>query len=631
MDVTVTQAETPAQPILSVTPANQNVAKEAGTTTFSVANTGTGSMPWTAVVTSGDCCLSITSGNSGTDAGTITCTFLANPKSSRTGTIRVTATGATGSPVDVTVTQAGTSVETVLTFEEFIGQDKAPIAMFYSGIRFESGFGGGDWMAVDVSTGLYNASSWPSGQSWWGGSYWVYDSVGALTGFDSTGNDGIIRFDNADASYVELGYSSNSTLYLEAYDINDTLLALDSGPANLRSQGNESGPGTLRVEWDGCTLIAYVRVHDSGDAWVVDNIKTDATGIALGDNPDQLLIGLGPTSEGRMEVRGNATTNPAFGSLDWVTVDWPDYTMSGDAPTYPALGNLDADPADEVVIGLGPAGNGTIQVLDDDLVTVLATIQTNWPDYNNCGNAPTYPACGDVDGDGLDEIVIGLGETGEGRLIVLDNDLTTFLKTIKVNWVDYRNCGNAPTYPACGNLDDDPADEIVIGLGETGLGRLRVVDDAIGNYAVLKALQVNWLAYRTCGNAPTYPACGDVDGDGQDEIVVGLGETGMGRLRVIDGKNGGYAALSSLNVGWADYINCGSAPTYPACGNLDDDPADEIVVGLGEASMGRLPVLDDRAAGYGNITWLDVDWEDYRNCGSAPTRPACGAVNIKLP
>jgi len=62
-------------------------------------------MPWTAAVT--DSWLSITSGASGTDSGTINCSFTANTiTTARTATIRVTAPDATGSPVDVTVTQA---------------------------------------------------------------------------------------------------------------------------------------------------------------------------------------------------------------------------------------------------------------------------------------------------------------------------------------------------------------------------------------------------------------------------------------------------------------------------------------------------------------------------------------------
>ena len=54
VEVMVTQAPSDVQPVLSVSPTARNVARNAGTTTFEVSNTGTGTMPWTAVVTSGD-------------------------------------------------------------------------------------------------------------------------------------------------------------------------------------------------------------------------------------------------------------------------------------------------------------------------------------------------------------------------------------------------------------------------------------------------------------------------------------------------------------------------------------------------------------------------------------------------
>jgi hypothetical protein len=100
---------------LVISPTSQYVSKDMGTTTFSVSNTGTGTMHWTAAVTSGGTWLSITSGASGTDTGTITCSFTANTSlSSRTATIRVTAPYATGNPVDVTVTQTLAPTPTLL-------------------------------------------------------------------------------------------------------------------------------------------------------------------------------------------------------------------------------------------------------------------------------------------------------------------------------------------------------------------------------------------------------------------------------------------------------------------------------------------------------------------------------------
>jgi len=100
--------------VISVSPGSRDVAKDTGTTKFSVSNTGTGSMLWTAAVTPVSSWLSIKSGASGTNSGTINCGFTANTgASARTATIQVTATTvATGSPVDVTVTQAPTPMRT---------------------------------------------------------------------------------------------------------------------------------------------------------------------------------------------------------------------------------------------------------------------------------------------------------------------------------------------------------------------------------------------------------------------------------------------------------------------------------------------------------------------------------------
>jgi len=94
--------------VLTVTPVSRYVTINAGTTTFEVINTGTGSMQWQAEVTQGNEWLSIVSGSTGMDKGTITCSYTA-ASSTRTGTIWITADGATNSPMAVTVVQEGKS------------------------------------------------------------------------------------------------------------------------------------------------------------------------------------------------------------------------------------------------------------------------------------------------------------------------------------------------------------------------------------------------------------------------------------------------------------------------------------------------------------------------------------------
>ena len=101
--------------ILVISPLSRAVPKEAGSTTFSVSNTGAGTMSWTASVISGGEWLTITSGSTGSNTGTITCGYTANTgTTSRTATIRVTASG---SPADVTVTQSANTTQCTATID----------------------------------------------------------------------------------------------------------------------------------------------------------------------------------------------------------------------------------------------------------------------------------------------------------------------------------------------------------------------------------------------------------------------------------------------------------------------------------------------------------------------------------
>ena len=93
-------------PVLTVTPSERNVSNVSGTTTFSVSNTGTGTMEWTAE--SDAAWAVITSGSGGTDDGTISIDYTVNQSSSsRSAAITITSTGIVGSPMAVTINQSG--------------------------------------------------------------------------------------------------------------------------------------------------------------------------------------------------------------------------------------------------------------------------------------------------------------------------------------------------------------------------------------------------------------------------------------------------------------------------------------------------------------------------------------------
>ncbi|MCH7974799.1 MAG: T9SS type A sorting domain-containing protein, partial [Bacteroidetes bacterium] len=112
--VTINQSGTAPQPILTVTPAERNILDISGTTTFSVSNTGTGTMDWTA---DSDAVWAVITGDtSGTNSGTISISYEANTSiNPRTATITVISIGSVGSPKSVTINQNGTAPQPILT------------------------------------------------------------------------------------------------------------------------------------------------------------------------------------------------------------------------------------------------------------------------------------------------------------------------------------------------------------------------------------------------------------------------------------------------------------------------------------------------------------------------------------
>src|SRR5262249_10796016 len=81
-------------------------------------------------------------------------------------------------------------------------------------------------------------------------------------------------------------------------------------------------------------------------------------------------------------------------------------------------------PVERVAFGLTPIGSsgGWFAVRYDQPSDMTAAPwgQLPWPSYNATGGG-LHVAAGDVDGDGLDEFVLGLGPGGGGWIAVLDD------------------------------------------------------------------------------------------------------------------------------------------------------------------------------------------------------------------
>ena len=308
-----------------------------------------------------------------------------------------------------------------------------------------------------------------------------------------------------------------------------------------------------------------------------------------------------------------------------LSVGWDDYNaLNGEARI--ATGDIDGDGKKEIIIGLGPVeGNseipgGKFQILDNDF-TSLGWGQVDWPEYNAL-NGETWPACGDIDGDGVDEILIGLGVGGDGRVEVfkVKNGKAVHVAWIKVGWEDYCIQGGG-VRPACGNINLDRRDEIILGLYPPNdlflpEGKFEVLDGSAKHLAWGK---VDWDDYNA-KNGETRPACGDINRTMRDEILLGLGTGSEGKIPVYSYNLGKVTLKTWLLAGTTDY-RTENGETRVACGDIDGDGIDEILIGFGQGGQGMMELHDDALHDFNILSRLQMPDENY-NIAFGGTYPA---------
>ncbi len=293
--------------------------------------------------------------------------------------------------------------------------------------------------------------------------------------------------------------------------------------------------------------------------------------------------------------------------------------------------DFNGDGEQDVALGFGPGSLGLVRVLllENDAVIDTHTIDAGRSrvqvSYKKAQfyadvNGETHPACGDIDGDGANELVVGLGAGGFLKVHAFD-DLSTgfheYMATERgfLDPIAFGGFGDADgrAIPAVGDVDGDGRDEIVIGRGAGGSGGISVFDDATTNFAALHTSL--WFAFGTAPvmvpaldsgspDGTAVPAVGDLDGDGRDEILIGLGTGSEARLFVLDDALASYAPIpisgstdGSFQVGWAGYVS-GDGRTLPCVADIDGDGLSEVGIGFGPGGEGRMQVLDDMTTGF---------------------------------
>jgi FG-GAP-like repeat len=213
-----------------------------------------------------------------------------------------------------------------------------------------------------------------------------------------------------------------------------------------------------------------------------------------------------------------------------VTDPNPGNDSATDTDTLTLRGGCDVngDGRDEIVTGAGPGGGPHVRVFSLATKTELASFYA----YDAGFGGGVFVACGDVDGDGLADIITaaGAGGTPHVRAFSLANGGLTEV----ASFYAYAQTFTGGVRVAVGDVTGDAVAEIITGAGVGGGPHVRAFSVTGGDASEV----ASFFAYDPAFPGGVFVAVRDVNGDGMADFITGAGASGGPHVRVFDGVTG---------------------------------------------------------------------------------------------
>jgi hypothetical protein len=235
-----------------------------------------------------------------------------------------------------------------------------------------------------------------------------------------------------------------------------------------------------------------------------------------------VLVAPPPTTAGAVTVNpdGSFTFTPAAGFTGTTTFTYAATDgLSTSAPVTVTV-TVGNNRTRLIAVGAGAGGGPRVKVFNQD-----GSLRFDFFAYEEQFRGGVRVAVGDLNGDGVDDIVAGAGTDGGPRVAVFDGVTGKSMGTFFAYESDFRG----GVHVAVGDVDGDGKAEIITGAGSTGGPRVNVFD------GTTFAPRLSFFAFGTDGIGGVRVSAGDLDGDGQDEIVAAEGPSGDADVRVFDG------------------------------------------------------------------------------------------------
>lgn len=241
-----------------------------------------------------------------------------------------------------------------------------------------------------------------------------------------------------------------------------------------------------------------------------------------------------------------------------------------------AAGDVDGDGADELITGPGPGAAPLVRVFETD-----GTKKAEFMAYADTFTGGIYVASGDIDNDGVDEIVTGVGDGGGPQVRTFDmNGNVVFTPGFFAYGKNFRGGVRV----AVGDFNGDGKEEIITGAGPGG-------GPQVMGYTRFGVRILNFFAYDDNLRTGVNVAAGDANGDGRVEIITGPGPGGGPQVRFFSGKGEVFPSNTADFFAYAESVRSGAEITTF---DFDEDGDVDIITGAGQGGGPQVRKFDGK-------------------------------------
>ena len=256
-----------------------------------------------------------------------------------------------------------------------------------------------------------------------------------------------------------------------------------------------------------------------------------------------------------------------------------------------AAADFNGDGVADIVVGTGPGVKTRVRILDGVTGAELFSDQP----FEDAFNLGVFVAAGDLDGDGVPDLVVTPDQGGGPRVRAYSgkgfNLIADFFAIEDANF-------RGGARPAVGDIDGDGVGDLLFAAGFGGGPRVAGFSGQSVSVNAPRKLFGDYFAFEPELRNGVYLAAGDIDGDGFAEVIAGAGPGGGPRVTAFDGK---ALAQGGTQVRRADFFAGDSADRLgvrPAVKNLDGDDRADLVTA--SATTGRVTTYAGSKLAAGN-------------------------------